>query len=779
MKSPENSKQKVESNFSFMKDIELYEKSDIYKRICENARFAEGAYYINSDICNFYIRKTLELVCKFLEVSNNLSIYTKYNSGKKTIGTYLMYENYLEFMPAIGGPANYELLKQLNTGINPSAHEDYTASENELGLYDTIIGLFQLMVWFYRDLGGKRNILKGDFDESRIPEEFDISYFFKYNDVNIDVSERDKRYLQSLQRQKEKETKSELAVSESIYRKTEQKCESTIEQYEEKIKKVQKEITELRDNYAQDEKKWFEEKEKIVGELKKSETVLSEMQEDSREKQQVITQLRMQLDIEAENHKKDLEQYVGYFSQMNGDIIALKAECEKYRQEKEYLETVVVEYENLKAKYQAVKYHMTTETQYLHASSKVNQLVTNDSFTGMEQLKIYLLRLKAYYDEKEEKYQEEINRIKEERDTFQQKYENEKRKREVLYEESQTTIEIEKTESGEKIENSRESNRENSRLKKGYSGGRSRRKKRYLGLIALNFLLAFLVLMGIFHSVEQKANADKGISGTGETEKMEEANAGNVNQSSDGNIFQIQTPDITQNEQEEQSRESMTDGETEQSRETIPVEDTEQKPEETLGAASDEGTSQKLEASPDDSRLQDIMNAKLPIPEDFTCVPGINETLLDEIFYINSLHANLFENFPNQFEIYDRIDIWCVDNTDDFFRWTDPRMIVYKPSNIIKFMARMNQNEMYAVTIEDFVDGLDASSTLEDCKQVFGDNIYFYENAHPTSFSTSEEEDMTMFRLQDGSKILLGWNKEGKICDYVYFYPLVTKYNNQ
>ena len=62
MKSPENSKQKVESNFSFMKDIELYEKSDIYKRICENARFAEGAYYINSDICNFYIRKTLELV---------------------------------------------------------------------------------------------------------------------------------------------------------------------------------------------------------------------------------------------------------------------------------------------------------------------------------------------------------------------------------------------------------------------------------------------------------------------------------------------------------------------------------------------------------------------------------------------------------------------------------------------------------------------------------------------------------------------------------------------
>ena len=77
----------------------------------------------------------------------------------------------------------------------------------------------------------------------------------------------------------------------------------------------------------------------------------------------------------------------------------------------------------------------------------------------------------------------------------------------------------------------------------------------------------------------------------------------------------------------------------------------------------------------------------------------------------------------------------------------------------------------------DLLDGLDCYSTLEDCKRVFGDHIYSFENAHPTSFSTSEDEDMTMFILQDGSKILLGWNEDGMICDYVYFYPLVKKYN--
>ena len=60
---------------------------------------------------------------------------------------------------------------------------------------------------------------------------------------------------------------------------------------------------------------------------------------------------------------------------------------------------------------------------------------------------------------------------------------------------------------------------------------------------------------------------------------------------------------------------------------------------------------------------------------------------------------------------------------------------------------------------------------------MFGDNIYVFENAHPTSFSTSQDEDMTMFILKDGSKVLLGWNAEEQICDYVYFYPLVKKYN--
>lgn len=488
----------IETNFSFMKDIELYEKSDIYKRICENARFAEGAYYINSDICNFYTRKTLELVCKFLEVFNNLSIHTKYNSEKKTIGTYLLYENYFEFLPAIGGVANYELLKKLNEGINPSVHEDYVAKENKIELYDVITGLFQLMVWLYRDLGGKRNILKSDFDERKIPEEFDISFFFKNNDVNINVSERDKRYLQVLQRKKESEIKisknsegvsieetltgkNEFFVSENKYNTAKKEYKNTVEQYEKKIEKISAEISDLRKNYADNERKWFDEKERIVNEIRKNEEMLGEMHNADEEKKKIIAQLRTQLDAEEEKHKRIIKSYTEYFSKINRDINTLKLECEKYRSQNEYLETIAVEYENLKAEYSAIKYQITTETQYLSVPSRINQIVTDDYFSGMEQLRIYLLRLKDYYDEKEEKYNEEIRRIKEERDDFKAKYEKEKEERKITNVITHNTVK---------------------RTKK-------KKKAKYFLLVSLNFGVALLVLVGVIQYINRKVDSNE------------------------------------------------------------------------------------------------------------------------------------------------------------------------------------------------------------------------------------------------------------------------------
>lgn len=186
---------------------------------------------------------------------------------------------------------------------------------------------------------------------------------------------------------------------------------------------------------------------------------------------------------------------------------------------------------------------------------------------------------------------------------------------------------------------------------------------------------------------------------------------------------------------------------------------------------------EKKSALPDNSKLNEIIDnyVRIVVPEDFTAIPGLNEELLEEVFYINSLGYEHFDRHPDEFDIYDRIEIWCVDEYD-FFAWTDDDMAVPKFTNKIKFVSYMNRNLMYAVALEDFVDTLDQFSTFEDCKLVFGDNFSAYEKVHPTSFSTSQEEDVTIFCLEDGSKVLLGWNMEGQICDYVYFYPLVDKY---
>ena len=181
-------------------------------------------------------------------------------------------------------------------------------------------------------------------------------------------------------------------------------------------------------------------------------------------------------------------------------------------------------------------------------------------------------------------------------------------------------------------------------------------------------------------------------------------------------------------------------------------------------------------ATPDDSKMEEIIEKHIKIPEDFTQIPGINVNLLEDIYEITSSDYQVFQFYPEKFQIYDLIDVWCVDETADYFRWTDVDMTIYKESEYIKFLYLLNQNIMYAVSIDEFVDGLNSASTFDECQQVFGDNVYVHENAHPTSFSTSQKEEMTMFILGDGSKVLLGWNEEGKICDYVYFYPLVKKY---
>lgn len=88
----------------------------------------------------------MELVCKFIEISRKLNICTKYNTDKKTIGTYLPDESLFEFLPAVGGINNYNRIKNINSSVNLSAHENYDVTPNEISEKEIITDFYGLMV---------------------------------------------------------------------------------------------------------------------------------------------------------------------------------------------------------------------------------------------------------------------------------------------------------------------------------------------------------------------------------------------------------------------------------------------------------------------------------------------------------------------------------------------------------------------------------------------------------------------------------------------------------
>lgn len=237
---------------------------------------AECSYFINSDIFNFYVRKTVELVCKFIEISRKLNICTKYNTDKKTIGTYLPDENLLEFLPAVGGINNYNRIKNINSSVNLSAHENYDVTPNEISEKEIITDFYGLMVWFYKEYGGKQEVMLGDFDEKRIPFEPDTHFFFKDYDNNIDVTKRDRRYLESISHKENSMTvqkeddkilvtdsasgKKEYYYPEKYHKDVVSKDENLVNEYKDKVKKLDEVISKLKNQNDEKENLWHAEK---------------------------------------------------------------------------------------------------------------------------------------------------------------------------------------------------------------------------------------------------------------------------------------------------------------------------------------------------------------------------------------------------------------------------------------------------------------------------------------------------------------------------------------
>lgn len=212
---------------------------------------------------------------------------------------------------------------------------------------------------------------------------------------------------------------------------------------------------------------------------------------------------------------------------------------------------------------------------------------------------------------------------------------------------------------------------------------------------------------------------------------------------------------------------------------------------EDFGADSNYGNDQMEENRPakdikgnGDDIINQMRDQIIEIPETFMDIPGLNPTLAEEIFIPISYMKNkdVYQYtygsiYPDsRYSCIGKADTWAVDNTDAFFAWSDHNLTVDSQANVVKFFYYTCANLVFAVEPDQFAEGIDADTKFEDLISILGDNVRQFDDAQPTSFSTSETENMTMFCLKDHSKVLFGWDENGNMCDYIYFYPMVKMY---
>lgn len=167
----------MESNFSFLEDIELYAQSPAYRRIAALARGAEGFCYADREVFCLYARKTLEALCRFLTFTERLPIHgPRHNPQERSVAVYLHRVNHNVFLPAIGGNVNYLLLAELDRRLDRCLRgEGWERGE-------ILLGLYRLLIWFYRRCGGERMVLISQFSEARMPIDLGVDALFDEDD---------------------------------------------------------------------------------------------------------------------------------------------------------------------------------------------------------------------------------------------------------------------------------------------------------------------------------------------------------------------------------------------------------------------------------------------------------------------------------------------------------------------------------------------------------------------------------------------------------------------
>lgn len=156
--------------------------------------------------------------------------------------------------------------------------------------------------------------------EERIPFEPDTHFFFKDYDNNIDVTKRDRRYLESISHKENSMTvqkeddkilvtdsasgKKEYYYPEKYHKDVVSKDENLVNEYKDKVKKLDEVISKLKNQNDEKENLWHAEKQRIVNELQQLAGKY-----DSESSRNIILELEKRLEAEEKQHNSIIADY--------------------------------------------------------------------------------------------------------------------------------------------------------------------------------------------------------------------------------------------------------------------------------------------------------------------------------------------------------------------------------------------------------------------------------------------------------------------------------------
>lgn len=192
---------------------------------------------------------------------------------------------------------------------------------------------------------------------------------------------------------------------------------------------------------------------------------------------------------------------------------------------------------------------------------------------------------------------------------------------------------------------------------------------------------------------------------------------------------------------------------------------------------------------PNTDDLYSQINDRVEPPASIKCIPGINNKIVDEI---NSTYRGLF-NGNNWYDIYQERYPGSIDILGRFYvplfgnfgtgeeiiecRYASEATLIKRTDvEVFQFLyspglgrSQTRCDYVAGILPTDFCDGIDNDSTLEDFQEILGKD-YKESWEIETDFCTSETEKGYVFICENTDAVLVLFNEENKLCDYIYLY---------